>query len=411
MTHHPQRDLLGEKARLEAKAAVQMGADAVNVGRAELADGLAFLSQLGKETGLPLVSTNLRKKGGGHPFPRWKVLTARGTRIAVFGLLNPDPARDSELGIDVSDPIEAAREAVKELSGEATIVCLSNLGLEGERKLAAAVPGIALIVGGGTSELLNEPEMVGETTLLHAGEQGKYLGLVERTKATPQAHRLIPLDTTVPAAPEIAEWVAAYKKAERAWRRPPDVPPAGRAFDPKLQPWQRSGGGDPPPAKEPPKLPAAPGESSHVGSETCRSCHPEEHRGWRQTPHARAYAALNGNVQDGRCATCHATLLRRQDGATVEADVACEACHGPGSNHAGPGNIVRKVSEAACRSCHRGFHEKKKFDWKQAYEKVRCDTRSTSLPSPPAARSGGSSGASSRGASPSPPPPAALRRP
>ncbi len=75
------------------------------------------------------------------------VVDAGGCRVGVFGLASPLLLKPC--GVDASDPIEAARREVASLAGCAdVVVCVSHLGLDGDKALAAAVPGIDVIVGG-----------------------------------------------------------------------------------------------------------------------------------------------------------------------------------------------------------------------------------------------------------------------
>ncbi len=70
------------------------------------------------------------------------------------------------------------------------------------------------------------------------------------------------------------------------------------------------------------------------------------------------------------CAGCHATGVYPEKKHFVEMGIACEACHGPGSNHveAVPGYEIPTILQASrltpalaaqiCGSCHTGGHDK-----------------------------------------------------
>ena len=401
---------LRARARLVARALVYMGVGAVNVGRLDLAAGLGFLEDLGRDPGVPWVSANLAVADGRRPFPGWRVIRWGGVRVGVVGLIRPDPGADAKLGLRVEEPRAALETALEELGaqGVEAVVCLSNLGLEAERRLAREVPGVAVIVGGGTHPYLPSPPVVGDTVILHAGNRGRYLGVLEtdpgslgswgqprnlgdravlqarltsvrrglellrQSKATPAqirsvegqiaglekaladldgapavfSHRIVPLGPSIPEDPEVAGWVREHKGAEVAAR--------GKV------------------APQPPRAARRRPGPFHTGSAACRSCHPEAYRGWLGTRHARSYAGLTADSRNPRCLGCHATRLQRPNGPALEPVVGCETCHGKGGNHRGRGNIVRRPSPATCRRCHRGFHPDEGFDYPKDVARIRC---------------------------------------
>ena len=133
--------------------------------------------------------------------------------------------------------------------------------------------------------------------------------------------------------------------------------------------------GGPPVAREPAPVGAvvvlgAPpaGEGRYLGSEACRGCHPEAYARWRATRHAAPYAGLaaadRGNPA---CLRCHVTAFADPAGGAAGAEalaaVGCEACHGPGADHAGsrhPGLVATATggecppceANRICRRCH-----------------------------------------------------------
>lgn len=107
-----------------------------------------------------------------------------------------------------------------------------------------------------------------------------------------------------------------------------------------------------------------------VGAAACKECHKTEHKGWQKHDHARAVQTLGEDAGRGECVACHATarayggMGRSTEVADYRTDegVGCEACHGPGGEHAAEPtleNIVRLgetcpecVLEGICTSCH-----------------------------------------------------------
>ncbi len=86
--------------------------------------------------------------------------------------------------------------------------------------------------------------------------------------------------------------------------------------------------------------PAAAGQASYVGAQSCLSCHAQQYAFWNKRPHAKAYQTLQKGYQEYNldCVGCHVTGYGKPGGSTVThnehlKNVQCEQCHGPGSLH------------------------------------------------------------------------------
>jgi len=169
------------KARLLGRAYRRMEAVAVNVGDQDLLHGLDFLREESSK-GLPLISANLLDSSSKTPiFPPYLIQKVSGVRIAFFGLIPPGfrPAIQNAVGetVLVKDPLETARETVQKLRGRADlIVLLSDLGLEMDRMISRAVPGIHFILGGNERRLFVRANQEGETYIFQSYEKGMYIG-------------------------------------------------------------------------------------------------------------------------------------------------------------------------------------------------------------------------------------------
>ena len=118
------------------------------------------------------------------------------------------------------------------------------------------------------------------------------------------------------------------------------------------------------PAKEKPFF--AQEEVTYVGSESCVGCHeglhPKHIDAWRKSPMARKAFSLTQNEKDRtKCTPCHATGYDPEKKTYKEANVGCEACHGPGEKYqemmAGGdapegGRIARENALKSCTRCH-----------------------------------------------------------
>lgn len=121
--------------------------------------------------------------------PASVIRTISGLKVALLGLTTDEITHIVEVqrnaGVAVADPIAVAREVVPELRKSADVViCITHLGVDRDRELAARVPGIDLIVGGHSHTRLMPPILVQNgndngyagTVIVQAGYRGEFLG-------------------------------------------------------------------------------------------------------------------------------------------------------------------------------------------------------------------------------------------
>ncbi|MBW3469996.1 bifunctional metallophosphatase/5'-nucleotidase [Arthrospiribacter ruber] len=182
---------------LEFKLMSQMGFDASTIGNHEFDNGLEGILEQLPNASFPHIISNydfsdtiLRNK----TLP-YKIFKKDGVKIGVFGLgiaLEGLVAKKNYGNTVYLDPVAIANEMVSELRSKKCelIICLSHLGYsyKGEQiddlKLASAVSGIDLIIGGHTHTFLDEPALVsnpqGHKTLVHqVGTGALRLGKVD----------------------------------------------------------------------------------------------------------------------------------------------------------------------------------------------------------------------------------------
>jgi len=228
--------LRGQAPELALMQAI--GYDGITVGNHEYDYNTEVLARYLEAAGYPeahgrtpLLATNTTIPED-HPASRAKLqqihikTLENGLRVGYFGLIGYDAIRVTAFTdpFEFPDPIETARMAVAELHAEDVdvIVAITHAGEDEDAELARQVPGIHVIVGGHTHVALYEPIMVGNTVIVQAGSELRYLGVLEltyhhdedrvhirnRENGTPFLKKL---DHTVPQDPEIAEIVASYE--------------------------------------------------------------------------------------------------------------------------------------------------------------------------------------------------------
>lgn len=223
----------GQAPELELMLA--LGYDVITIGNHEWDYGPDVLAEYLQAAGYPAAADRTAIVASNTVIPATHSLAAlgiqstyiktleNGLRVGFFGLLGEAAVgyTPSAQPITFSDQQAAAAAAVAELeaAGADVIVAVSHCGEDEEEELAQAVPGIDVIIGGHTHELLEEPLIVGKTIIAQAGTQLSHLGMLELSynrgtdqvslrNGTADRPCLLPLDTSVPMDPAISAQVA-----------------------------------------------------------------------------------------------------------------------------------------------------------------------------------------------------------
>jgi 5'-nucleotidase len=162
-----------------------MGYDLQTMGNAiSLPYGPQAMVKVAARAEFPILAANFRDDMGPQPegLKEAALLDLKdGVRMGVIGLTSEWGGMYEVFGLHFPDAHRLAEELMHQLvrQGAALIVVLSHLGLEADRRLAEAVPGIDLIIGAHSHDLLERGVQVGETLIAQAGEYGLHLGRVD----------------------------------------------------------------------------------------------------------------------------------------------------------------------------------------------------------------------------------------
>jgi S-sulfosulfanyl-L-cysteine sulfohydrolase len=205
-----------------ARAVKALGVDAWT-GHWEFTYGAQRVREVAAGQGYPFLCGNIRDTEWDEEVFQASALFERGgVSIAVIGQAFPytPVANPRWLVPDWSFGIreDSLRDRVKALRdrGAQLVVLLSHNGFDVDRKLAAAVPDLDVILSGHTHDAIPEAIRVGKTLLISSGSHGKFLGRLDLdvrdggVKA--HAFRLIPVFAdAIDPDPDMAQLVTEVR--------------------------------------------------------------------------------------------------------------------------------------------------------------------------------------------------------
>lgn len=194
----------------------------------EFTYGQERVKELKAKLNAPFLAGNVKDATWGERvFDGTKMFERGGVQVAVIGQAFPytpiaNPRYlipDWSFGIEedrVRAEVDAARKA-----GADVVVLLSHNGFDVDRKLAARVPGIDVILTGHTHDAIPQAVMVGSTILTAPGSHGKFLGRldldVKGKRVVGHRFRLIPVFTDAIAPdPQMAALIASLRAPYKA---------------------------------------------------------------------------------------------------------------------------------------------------------------------------------------------------
>lgn len=346
---------------------------AIGLGANDLSNGPAAVRP-------PRHAVNLAPAAAGQPavpLEAPKIVTLGSAKVGIFGVI----AKDTALGLPLTDPVAAGKQAVADLRqrGARVVVALIQAGSEATvAQLAAQIGGIDFAIAG-LGLAAPEPDRIeivadkvsGGGFIITPGNRGQVVsrlqvtlrdqaGLSDAGGRAAAAVRIAEIDARLPALEaEVARLAAdptaeaAFVKAKqgevaalRAERKrleaaPLTVPAKGSYFtleqvrigkklacDLEIQSktaeyFKAAGEANVAFAKAQPPEPIPAGTATYVGIEKCVGCHDEAVAFWRKTRHAGAWATLEkrGQEYDLECTSCHVTGWNKPGGATLASNL------------------------------------------------------------------------------------------
>lgn len=176
---HPLTD--ATKGQANVKLMNNFNYDAVTIGNNEgISNSHEVLEHLFDHANFPVILANLREEDGS--MPKWAVKdkiinTKKGTRIALIGLTAAYPMSYGPNHWHIMMLKETMDDLLPKLKGKYDVlIMITHIGLNMDRWLAKNYPGIDLIIGGHSHDLLKKGEEDNGVWITQTGKWGNYVG-------------------------------------------------------------------------------------------------------------------------------------------------------------------------------------------------------------------------------------------
>lgn len=183
-----------------------VGVELMTPGNWEFGFGPDVLRQRVRDLRFPVIACNVQRAADGvAEFAPAEIREVGGLRVAFIGITSPIVTRTMPrpygAGLrfaDAEDVLPALVASLRERERPDLVVLLSHYGFAQEAEIGRRVPGIDVILGGHTHDVLAEPVVVGGTIITQAGAHGSYLTRLDLDVADRRvcgfSHRLIEVD-------------------------------------------------------------------------------------------------------------------------------------------------------------------------------------------------------------------------
>jgi 5'-nucleotidase / UDP-sugar diphosphatase len=166
----------------------RLGFEAMAVGNHEFDDGVPVIQAFASAATFPMLMANAdmaREPALAALVKPSTIIEKNGERIGLIGLTPRDNQELTAAGksIDFQDPVEAAKREAASLTAQGInkIILVSHSGYEVDKRLAAEVPEIDVIVGGHSHTLLSstDPKAAGPYPTMVKGPSGADVPIVQ----------------------------------------------------------------------------------------------------------------------------------------------------------------------------------------------------------------------------------------
>lgn len=354
----------GRQDELKAETLIemlnQMGYDALNLGRYDFMLGMDYLRALQMQFKGAMLCGNV-SEGGNPAFEAYTLIEKQHNnalvRALIVGMISEKHAeairnRNPQLSFTPAlQRLDELRPQI-ETMGDLRVLLFYGSAQEAEQ-IAQAHPYFHLIMYANAGDGPLPTKQVGQTRLVFAGNDAKFVGIAYLSSNTPYEIARVE-HTRLTEDFKDDEQVMAIKLNYLARVEAENL----LAMVPRRPTLNGSG---------------------FAGSRACMPCHSEDYRIWQRTAHAKAMQTLvdEKHDKDPECVVCHVVGLEFEGGfqsmekTPTLKDVGCESCHGPAKLHAQDPEKHRlgRAGEQSCMSCHVPAHSPG-FDFETYWKKI-----------------------------------------
>ncbi|MDT8069460.1 MAG: 5'-nucleotidase C-terminal domain-containing protein [Terriglobia bacterium] len=208
------RDYLGVP---ELSLLRSLGLDVMVLGNHDFVAGPDFPASVFQSAwptgGVPVVGTNLVVPTNSPLYPwvtPWVMKEVNGVKVGIIGITVRNAPRENNAPLGHPAPVTVLKYTVDPVpgtvaalrsAGAQVIICIAHIGMVSARDLATKVPDIDVIVNGHDHAVLEQPEKVGKTLIISAGDHYRYVGRLRLAVAGSQVslvdYALLSVDETV----------------------------------------------------------------------------------------------------------------------------------------------------------------------------------------------------------------------
>ena len=163
-----------------------LGVNVSTLGNHEFDFGINQLNNIISNRNFPTIACNVKVISTGENYvPSYMITNIKGINVAIVGVLQSEKMNITQ-GLDYID-IEDEILSLKNLFNTVPInttndmtILLSHAGFDTDKKIAESMPNVFnIIIGAHTHTLLEKPVIIGNTTIVQAGEYGEYIGTID----------------------------------------------------------------------------------------------------------------------------------------------------------------------------------------------------------------------------------------